>query len=157
MEGNVSYAACAEPKPVNANMGVVSYNVPVDAFPTEGTYRVTPAARDEKGKWYDLQVKTDKERAYYVECTPTHLNFEKASVYEATHSAIQPRIGNQTSNAGIDEIATEADILSQEIYTAAGQYVGRFAAGEIPALTSGLYIVRSQMTDGTLRTAKVVF
>ena len=157
MDGNVSYAACAEPKPVNANMGVVSYNVPVEAFPTEGTYRVTPAARDENGKWYDLQVKTDKERAYYVECTPTHLNFEKASVYEATHSAIQPRIGNQTSNAGIDEIATEADILSQEIYTAAGQYVGSFAAGETPALASGLYIVRSQMTDGTLRTAKVVF
>ena len=155
--GNVSYAACAEPKTVNANMGVVSYNVPASAFPAEGTYRVSPAARDENGKWYDLQVKADKERAYYVECTPSYLDFEKASVYEATHSAIEARPSNQTAVAGIDEIATEGDILSQEIYTAAGQYVGSFAAGETPALAAGLYIVRSQMTDGTLRTAKVVF
>ena len=156
-DGTVSYAAATTTKTLGVSGTMVSYNVPASEFPAEGLYRMTAAVRDEAGNWHDALVKETNEKAYYVACNHNGLNFETESSYVATHGT--PDFSNAVRNAtaSIDEVAADVEVIAQEIYTVAGQFVGRYAAAEQAELAAGMYIVRQQMSDGSVRSQKVVF
>lgn len=79
--------------------------------------------------------------------------------------AIVNRYGKQVSNeatlevelpmSSIEEIGTDKEIKTTEVYNLNGQYVQSYENDEMPALTPGIYVLRHTMSDGSVETEKV--
>lgn len=55
INGNVTYAESTQKKYL-AGQGFTTFVVPVERFPDSGEYVVTPAVKDQNGKWWDCEV-----------------------------------------------------------------------------------------------------
>lgn len=76
--GNVSYAESTK-KTYLSGQGFINYPIPVESFPTEGTYTVTPAVKDQNGKWWDCEVNMANERSLILTVKPDSLVFSHTS------------------------------------------------------------------------------
>lgn len=76
--GNVSYAESTK-KTYLSGQGFTSYQIPVEKFPTEGSYTVAPAVKDQNGKWWDCEVNMANERSLFLTVRKDSLVFSHTS------------------------------------------------------------------------------
>lgn len=88
--GNVSYIESTTPdKKYIPGQGFLYYYVPTANFPTEGTYTVSPAVKDEAGQWFDCEVKIANQRELTLVATADSLLFTPTSVPAASATDLQ--------------------------------------------------------------------
>lgn len=153
-DGKVSYAWSTTDKSMSAGGTMVSYNVPASSFPAEGIWRMSAVVRDASGNVYDALVKETAEKAYYVASDNNDLSMISESDYIALNG--EPT-GASSIYSATDSVQADAEVVAQEVYTISGQLVGRYAAGQQAELAAGMYIVRQQLADGSVRSQKMVF
>ncbi|MCM1349535.1 MAG: thiol protease/hemagglutinin PrtT [Firmicutes bacterium] len=75
-QGNVAYIGAEAVSNVRKGQGIRNYSIPIEQFPTTGTYSVTPAVKVEgEPHWFDAYVKLRNQREYTLQATPTSLTF----------------------------------------------------------------------------------
>lgn len=89
-QGNVSYIESTTPdKNYIPGQGFLYYYVPTNDFPTEGTFKVSPAVKSESGQWIDCEVKIANQRELNLVATPDSLLFMPTSTPVAAATDLQ--------------------------------------------------------------------
>lgn len=77
-DGTVTYAESTQPQTLARGDIASTFTIPMNAFPAEGSYVVSPVVRNGSGEWEDGLVKLSNQMRLNVECSDAQIVFSEA-------------------------------------------------------------------------------